>query len=595
MKSIRFVLLLTSIVLPLEVKAEQLSSRCNVLFIIVDDLNSRIEPFGDPDAITPNLTRLAQRSVTYRNCVCQYSLCFPSRASFLTGIHPWNLGVHQGGSNNAGAEEVIPGRLWMSEYFRSQGYWAGSYGKVEHDENPEKWDELIPRSLVADGRFVSSSSWSGVKGISGNTTFAVYDGDATKFTDGVSATGAMAAMERCIQEGRKFFVTLGFYMPHPPWLVPKSIADLYDPAALQLPANPPGSYDNAYWPPYAYAKGKAADTRPFMPEEDLRDMLKAYYSATTLMDYNLGRVLDFADANGLWDDTVIILASDNGFSLMEHRHLYSKRNYSRESVHVPMMIHHPGMTTEGQFCDRQVGLIDILPTALDLAGVSPYPKPLDGQSIAPLQEDPNAVWDRPALSCLTYPRSSMPRYRIGQLGPWKLIEGPFSISYRKVMDHANDPLESYGTFPNGIDGTTLAALEAALSEIPFENGVFYTERPLNPDRDADGLSDEGEIDLGFLGFSPYIDNTDLLTRFTQETVTVVPDSSIKVRLESLPADPEAFSLDYAYPLQLERSYDLETWQVLALDPELGASGHLEWEDDSAGSPTRVFYRASIGP
>ncbi|MBI22543.1 MAG: hypothetical protein CMN05_02985 [Roseibacillus sp.] len=124
------------------------------------------------------------------------------------------------------------------------------------------------------------------------------------------------------------------------------------------------SYDNAYWPPYAYPYGKAADERPLLPEEDLRELFHAYYSAVTLMDHNLGRVLDFADANNLWDNTVIIFASDNGFSLMEHLHLYSKRNYSRESIHVPMMIHHPGMATEGRVCDRQVGLIDVLPTAL---------------------------------------------------------------------------------------------------------------------------------------------------------------------------------------------------------------------------------------
>ena len=115
------------------------------------------------------------------------------------------------------------------------------------------------------------------------------------------------------------------------------------------------------------------------------------------MDYNLGRLLDFADSHNLWDNTVIAFISDNGFSLMEHQHLYSKRNYSRESIHVPMMIHHPGMTSEGRFCDRQVGLVDLMPTLIELAEIEPYPRHLDGRSLAPLQADPDREWETLSL------------------------------------------------------------------------------------------------------------------------------------------------------------------------------------------------------
>ena len=88
----------------------------NVLLIIADDLNSRIAPLGDPQAVTPHLTRLAQRSVTYRNCVSQYPFCAPSRGSFLTGLHPWHLGIHAAGGNQANGENIVPGRMRMSQF-----------------------------------------------------------------------------------------------------------------------------------------------------------------------------------------------------------------------------------------------------------------------------------------------------------------------------------------------------------------------------------------------------------------------------------------------------------------------------------------------
>jgi len=179
----------------------------NVLLIIADDLNSRIAPLGDPQAITPHLTRLAQRSVTYRNCVSQYPFCAPSRGSFLTGLHPWNLGIHAAGGNQANGENIVPRRLRMSQFFRSQGYWTGSYGKVEHYERSERWDELIPRALAVDGTLQSVQDFSGHKGISGNTNFLIYeDGDPDKFMDGLTSTHALTAMEKCLERDQSFFV-----------------------------------------------------------------------------------------------------------------------------------------------------------------------------------------------------------------------------------------------------------------------------------------------------------------------------------------------------------------------------------------------------
>lgn len=571
----------------------------NVLLIIADDLNSRIAPLGDPQAITPHLTRLAERSVTYRNCSSQYAFCAPSRGSFLTGLYPWNLGVHAAGGNRANGENIVPGRPRMSQYFQSQGYWTGSYGKVEHYERSERWDELIPRTTGIDGSPRSIQSFTGHKGISGDTSFVIYeDGDPASFTDGLTATGALGAMEKCLERNERFFVAAGFFMPHTPWLVPSSIADLHDPRDFVLPESPPGSYDNAYWPPYAYTYGKASDTRPYLTEAELRSLFHAYYSAVTLMDHSLGRLLDFADSRNLWDNTVIAFVSDNGFSLMEHRHLYAKRNYSREAIHVPMMIHHPGMRSEGRFCDRQVGLIDLMPTLFELAGVDPYPRHLDGQSLAPLQENPDMEWETPALSCLTYPNNSEPRFRIGQVGQWKLVEGPFSASYRRVMNHDADPFEHFGSFPNNITPADLRSLEEGVAEIPFRENVFYVDKPDlgQTDRDEDGLPDEVEIDLLPLGFHPFEDNRTQLRSLSNSAVELKSVlEGVTLTFPALRAEPRYFRPWHTYPLSLQRSPDLSTWEGMPGNFRLDSSGALQWLDQSGTILDKAFYRLRIQP
>ena len=589
---------LLACILPVGAQGET-KERYNVLLILADDLNSRIAPLGDTDAITPNLTRLAARSITYSNCLAQYALCAPSRASLLTGLYPWSLGVHQGGGAHAGADDVVPRWQWLSEYFRSQGFWAGSYGKVEHDPQPEKWDELVPLRVSVSGSLISSRDFAGYKGITGVTTHLVYDGDPDLFTDGLAASRAIEAMDRALEADENFFVAAGLYQPHTPWIVQSGVSDQYDAASLRLPGDPAGSYE--IWPSYAYPRGKATDERPLMPEAEARELLKAYYGSVSMMDHAVGQLLDFVEARGLWDNTVIVFASDNGFSLLEHRHLFSKRNYSRESLHVPMMVHNPGMNNEGEVCERQVGLIDIFPTLVDLAGVAPYPQPLDGQSLAPLQENPSSAWDKPALSVLTYPTCSRPRFRIAQLGNWKLVEGPWDRNpawFRRAMDHENDPFEYFPVRPDseGLE-VDFSPMERALTAIPFQQGVFHVGKPDNPaDRDGDGITDEVELGLQALGFSPFVANPGMVSRFREQGLSISrdPELGIRLSLEGFPVNEERFKPYHQVPLALERSQDLLNWQAVEGGPVLLDRNNLVWVENP-GVTSKRFYRLRIRP
>ena len=123
---------------PAQAETARLTKRPNVLFVISDDLSARISPAGYDGVQTPVLDRLAKESTTFRRAYCQYPVCGPTRASFLSGLYPESTGVFD---NRIMIEETRPGTPTLPRVFREAGYWTASVGKVFHKS---------PRSARAD-------------------------------------------------------------------------------------------------------------------------------------------------------------------------------------------------------------------------------------------------------------------------------------------------------------------------------------------------------------------------------------------------------------------------------------------------------------
>ena len=109
----------------------------NVLFIVCDDLNTHISPWGYEHIETPALERLAAESVRFRRAFCQYSVCGPSRASFLSGLYPESTGIL---NNSADIREERPGTITMPQFFKENGYWTAGVGEVFHNADNEHGD-----------------------------------------------------------------------------------------------------------------------------------------------------------------------------------------------------------------------------------------------------------------------------------------------------------------------------------------------------------------------------------------------------------------------------------------------------------------------
>ncbi|MEY2880202.1 MAG: Choline-sulfatase, partial [Verrucomicrobiota bacterium] len=204
--------------------------RKNVLFLIADDLNNLLGCYGDPRAKTPHLDRLAARGVRFDRAYCNFPLCGPSRNSLLTGLYPNSTGIL---TNSQIFRQTIPTQLSLPQAFRQQGYFAARLGKLYHynvpnsigtegHDDPASWElELNPAGV--DRLVEHPKIFSLIPGSFGGTLswLASEQGDAAH-TDGILADQAEWVLERCAaRRDRPFFVAVGFFRPHTPYVAPK--------------------------------------------------------------------------------------------------------------------------------------------------------------------------------------------------------------------------------------------------------------------------------------------------------------------------------------------------------------------------------------
>ncbi|QDV65786.1 sulfatase [Crateriforma conspicua] len=420
------------------------ADRPNVLFIISDDLNTRIGCYGDPQVQTPNLDALAQRGVRFEHAYCQYPLCGPSRNSMLTGLYPNQTGILV---NAAIFRQSIPEQVSLPQAFRRAGYFAARIGKLYHyhvprsmgtngNDDPASWemeinpagcDRLIEQPDIfslREGSFGGTLSW-----------YASPRSDE-QHTDGMMADEACWVLERCAQrDDRPFFLAVGMYRPHTPYVAPKKYFDLYD--VEQMPVVQNIQEDIQDVPEAALLSQKKEQDK--LTDSLRRECIQAYYASTSFMDAQVGKILAKLDELGLADDTIVVFTSDHGYHLGE-KNLWQKMSLFEQSARVPLIIAAPGRKS-AVASEAPVGLVDLYPTLTELCGV-PTPSPITGQSLVPMLDDPTEPgrgWSitqvRRTQKKQTYMGYSLrtPRFRYTR---WDDAKRGVEL-----YDHAADPLE----------------------------------------------------------------------------------------------------------------------------------------------------------
>ncbi|MCA9072492.1 MAG: sulfatase-like hydrolase/transferase, partial [Planctomycetaceae bacterium] len=280
------------------------ASRPNVLFIAVDDLRPSIGCYGDPMAVTPNLDRLARRSVRFDRAYCQVAVCNPSRASLMTGQRPdqlgvWTLPIH--------FREAKPDAVTLPQWFRKFGYTAVSHGKIFHNPtpDPQSWSEPIrplpqlPSSyppgtaeqIRATQKELPANDWR-KNNLRGPSTGApVIEDD--QLVDGARTQMAIEDLKRLGKAKAPFFLAMGYIRPHLPWVAPKKYWDLHDPAKLPVitdgnvtPNTPPYALSDSY--ELTHYVDLIDFPKPWneerIDEKTARHLMHAYFASVSYID-----------------------------------------------------------------------------------------------------------------------------------------------------------------------------------------------------------------------------------------------------------------------------------------------------------------------
>lgn len=397
----------------------------NVLFIAVDDLRPELNCYGKEHIISPNIDKLAAEGTLFQNHFVSVPTCGASRHSLLTGRRPQSS-VHI--SNEASAK-LISGKAEadIPETFihelKRQGYYTVGIGKISHypdghiygyEQSPENKPLELPHSwnkmLLNWGKWGSGHNafFGFANGTNRNTLkgqvkpYEAAEVGDEGYVDGLTAQLAIEQLGQLKQQEKPFFLAVGFFKPHLPFNAPKKYWDMYDENSIKLaPYNSvPQNASRASLQTmgeinsYQLYDEKATLDQP-LSDAYVRRLRHGYYACVSYIDAQVGKVLAALEAQGLAENTIIVLWGDHGWHLGDNR-VWGKHTCFDVALRSPLIIKHPKI---GRRLSSKaiVSSIDIYPTLMDFCNIrTPYP--LDGKSLKPILEKSSTKDERAAYS-----------------------------------------------------------------------------------------------------------------------------------------------------------------------------------------------------
>ena len=440
------------------------ATRPNVLFIVSDDLRPQLGCYGDPVVRTPHLDALAREAVRFDRAYVQIAICSPSRNSFLSGLRPGTTGLRGFGKT---IRETVPEVVTLPQHFKQHGYHAVALGKIYHvyaetglgsEDDPRSWSEphWLPRNPVwgpqqnalreqriaearaAGKEFKHSHDWPRGDAID------APDVPDEALRDGETAQRAVAFLRQRAKaaDSAPFFLAVGFYQPHLPFVAPKKYFDLYDPAKLPLPefrepprGAPSGTLNLGLVPGYPDSKPPAGQEEAYY-----RRYLQAYLANISYMDACAGRVLDALRETGLHRNTIVVFIGDHGYLMGEHGSWGHKHCNYEMATRAPLLVSAPGMKAAGRGSAALVEFVDLYASLAELAGL-PAPARHDGLSFAPLLDDPARPWKRAAFSEMMRAGKLGRALRTERFRYVEWTDRANAAAGRELYDYVSDPDE----------------------------------------------------------------------------------------------------------------------------------------------------------
>jgi iduronate 2-sulfatase len=426
----------------------------NILFIAVDDLRTEINCFGAKHMHTPNLDRLAKRGMIFERAYCQQAVCAPSRNSLLTGLRPDALGIYD---LYTFFRTKNPDVITLPQHFKNNGYRTESMGKIYHLGHGNS-DDAVSWSVPPYDRGPEYKKLQKI--VRGDTIglerdFPTIDGKKLPWycslqpeknmSDAMTSNHAVKRIKAL--KDSTFFLAVGFSKPHLPFVAPKKYWDLYDPLKIKIPKReiPKGMPEFALHQFGELRKYHGIPATGPLNDSISRNLIHGYYAAVSMIDAQIGKLLDALEKNNLLENTIVVLWGDHGWKLGDYGGWCKHTNFEMDT-NAPLFIAVPGMK-KGLKTKSLAEFVDIYPTLCDLAKLD-KPNHLEGQSLVPILKDPDVEIKKVAIS--QYPRGKSLGYdhkseimgysiRSGKyrFTRWQKYENPNEVVAVELYDHSD--------------------------------------------------------------------------------------------------------------------------------------------------------------
>jgi len=458
----RRLFLLASMLLGGFAQAESDGAPPNIIIIMSDDHGQwALGSYGLEQIETPNIDYLAEQGVLFQNAMSPAPVCSPARASFYTGKMPSQHGVHDFLSESPEYDgEWLAGEIFLGERLQQQGYRTALIGKWHATTNSQPPQPGFDRWLSYDP---FKAGWANQYLHSGAVSFS-SDGAELEYM-GVQARFLAEEAIRFIdaESDQPFFVSLNFAEPHEPFEgLPERLVAGYRVAAAEL-VRAGGTSDLV---------DRGAHNR--VPEDHI-EQLAQYLAAVSLIDEQVGRVLDALQGRDLLDNTIVVYTSDHGLLLGQYG-LYGKSNatnpanFYEETIRIPLIVHTPddlmwGAQSRGELVD----LIDLHATIMDFASAGEADTSYGpGRSLRPLLAgERNTNWR-------TVQFAERGNLRMVSDGRWKLVREYFQNGREAPNDRWYDLAHPFGERhaadlpPASVRGRLMTELERFFAQYETE-------------------------------------------------------------------------------------------------------------------------------
>jgi iduronate 2-sulfatase len=341
----------------------------------------------------------------------------------------------------------------LPQYFKNHGYITCAMGKVFDGRTVDEGHDAVSWSQRFVSRHEFAPGGPGVRGYQNPKTQKWLSEAAREFPgkplagpptercevpdnaylDGAMARTAVAKIKELAQNSQPFFLAVGFYKPHLPFIAPKKYWDLYDRAALPLAVFQSMPQDS---PLVAQPIPNSGELRDYagvpacgpIPEAQQRELINAYAACVSYIDAQVDLLIEALESSGVAGNTIICLLGDNGWHLGEHGHWGKSTNFE-DATRVPLIICAPGVG-KGVRTASLTEFLDIYPTLCELAGL-PKPAHLEGKSLVPVMRHPKTKLHEAAISqCCTVDSQMSPKLVGGQLDEFSAIDSQMGWTLR---------------------------------------------------------------------------------------------------------------------------------------------------------------------